>query len=472
MNIELWNNFSKRKNSTKTPATTGTVKTVVLKEETSIEKPTFIIAEPLTEWTYVKAFNKYYFVSDVVNLDGYRSEIVCDIDTLATYKSEILSYSAFVERASSSYDPYVNDPALSQSQLVVNDDTTSTSLSGFFGGSYGCFLVECLAKDMGVVLYATPTLEPYKFIFAPSAYTTQDKQQWIQSTISQSFDLDVYIGSVKWFPFDASDLGVALGSGHFPIGPVDLGVASGFNFTIYNVNQSDPNIGTHSVSINLPTTNNYNDFRDCNNQYTQYTMYLPGVGLVQVDASIIGYAIHNSKTLTMEIDVDLISGDITYILSFIDPILGGTRVARYSGNVSVDVPIGKSAVDTVKSAKMFAGSVGTGALRGGVWGAIGGALIGGVEAIYNHMTPDTSMVGGSGNKTELILHHSDILLGRKQFGAKDYPTSVAGRPLMQNVTLSSLSGYVKCGGASVPLNAHEEDMSIVNNYLNSGFYIE
>lgn len=472
MNIELWNNFSKRQNSTKVPATTGTVKSVLLKEETSIEKPTFIIAEPLTEWTYVKAFNKYYFVSDVVNIDGYRSEIICDIDTLATYKSDILSYNAFVERASSSYDPYINDPLLSQKQLIINDDTTATTLTGFFGGSYGCFLVECLAKDMGVVLYATQTLEPYKYILTPGAYSATDKQQWIQSTISQSFDLDVYIGSVKWFPFDASDIGTLLTSGHFPIGPVDLGLASGFSYNIYTVDQSNPLNSYTSVNVSLPTTGNFDDFRDCNNQYTQYTMYLPGVGMVQQDASIIGYAIHNSKTLVMDIEVDFVSGDVTYILHFTDPVLGGTRIARYSGNVSVDVPIGKSAVDTVKSAKMFAGSVSAGAVAGGWVGAIGGALVGGVEAIYNHLTPDTSMVGGSGNKTELILNHSDILLCRKQFGAKDYPTTVAGRPLMQNMTLSSLSGYVKCGNASVPLNAHEEDMNIVNNYLNSGFYIE
>ena len=121
---------------------------------------------------------------------------------------------------------------------------------------------------------------------------------------------------------------------------------------------------------------------------------------------------------------------------------------------------------------MFAGSVAAGAAAGGWMGAIGGALVGGVEAIYNHMTPDTSMVGGSGNKTELFYTHTYIALGRRQFGSKDYPTTVAGRPLMQNVQLSTLSGYVKCGNASVPIPGHEEDMAAVNNYLNSGFYIE
>ena len=479
MNIELWNNFSKKKNSTKQPATTGTVKTVVLKEETSIEKPTFILAEPLTEWTYVKAFNKYYFVSDVVNLDGYRSEIVCDIDTLATYKSDILSYTAFVERASSSYDVFINDPLLSQRQILLRETQNLTDVSSFFTNGAGCFLVECLAKDNGVVLYATNNLEPYKFIISPGAYTTQNISEWVQSTISQSFDLDVYIGSVKWFPFTASSLGTRMPTNSFPIGPVDLAYATeqsdpgSWTYNVYKVSQSYMSKHTDSIDIVLPSTNNFGDFRDCNNQYTQYNLYLPGIGVVNLDSSIIGYAINNNRTIMCEIDVDLVSGEITYIVRFRASNLGAsTIIGRYSGNVSVDVPIGKSAVDTVKSAKMFAGSVSAGAVAGGWVGAIGGAIVGGVEAIYNHMTPDTSMVGGAGNKTEIFHNMNYIVLGRKQYGAKDYPTTVAGRPLMQNIALSSLSGYVKCGGASVPLNAHEEDMNIVNNYLNSGFYIE
>ena len=478
MYIKVWNNFTKKRNSTRIP-TGGTDKNVVLKEETSIERPSFILEESVANWTYVQAFGRDYFVTDVINLDGYRSEITCDVDLLATYKNEILSYTAFVERASSMYDVFVNDPALSQKQLLLRETQNLTDVSSFFTNGSGCFLVECLAKDNGVVLYATNNLEPYKFILSPGAYTSANISEWVQSSISQSFDLDVYIGSVKWFPFTASSLGTLLPTNSFPIGPVDLAYATeisdpgSWTYSVYKVSQSYMSKHTDSINLVLPSTNNFNDFRDCNNQYTQYTLYLPGVGLINMDASIIGYAINNNRTIMVEIDVDLVSGEITYIIRFRAPNLGaGSIIGRYSGNVSVDVPIGKSAVDTVKSAKMFAGSVATGARVGGGWGAIGGALIGGIEAIYNHMTPDTSMVGGSGNKTEIFHHMNYLILGRKQYGSKEYPTQVAGRPLMQNVLLGNLSGYVKCGNASVPLNAQEVDMVAVNNFLNSGFYIE
>ena len=69
MNINVWSNFTKRRNSTAQP-TGGTQKTVYLKEQTSIEHPSFILAEPLANYNYVQAFGNYYFVTDVINLDA------------------------------------------------------------------------------------------------------------------------------------------------------------------------------------------------------------------------------------------------------------------------------------------------------------------------------------------------------------------------------------------------------------------
>ena len=475
MVIKVFTDFTKRKNSTRQPAG-GQDINCVLKEDTSILRPVFILNTPVANYTYVQAFRNYYFVSDVVNLDANRCEVHCTLDVLATYKADIAAYPAFVERSASMFDVFVNDTLLSQKQLLYSETRHSTSLSSFFSQT-GCFVAEVMAKDQGIVLYASSNLDPYKFILMPAGYTTADIQEWIQSTISQSFDLDVYIGSVKWFPFNASDLGSSLGD-HFPIGPVDIAAAvkaspdySGtWPYTVYKVPQIGPSSHkTTSVSLVLPTAGNFNDFRDCNNNYTQYNLYLPGVGMVNLDAAIVGYAINQNKTIYVDIWVDLISGEITYRLR-----LGAnaTNIGRYSGNISIDVPIGRSAVDVTKSAKMVAGSIGAGAAVGGVWGAIGGALVGGIEAIHNSLTPDTSMIGGAGNKAELANITGSIQLSRKQYGAKDFPQAVAGRPLMQNIVLGNLSGFVKCGSSSVPVNAPDQVRDEINSYLNNGFYME
>lgn len=474
MDIKLFNNFKKRKNSTLQP-TGGINKKVYLKEDTSLLTPAFILDEPIAPYDYAQAFGRFYFVTDVINLDANRCEVRCTLDPLATYKADILNYPAFVERAASMFDRFINDPLLSQKQLLLRETQNLTPLDNFYDTGAGCFLVECMAKNQGIVLYATNNLDPYKYILSPGVYTATDKTQWIQSTIAQSFDLDVYIGHVKWFPFSASNLGGTLLENTFPIGPVDIAAALGGDWsdTVYKINQTTAGTRHKAVTLTLPSTNNFGDFRDCNNQYTQYTLYLPGVGLVALDAAVIGYAINSGRTIQVDIYVDLVSGEVTYLLR-LQAAGGGASafIGRYSGNISVDVPIGKSAVDVTKSAKMLAGSIGAGAAAGGVWGAVGGALVGAVEAIHNHMTPDTSMIGGAGNKSELFYNRGNLVLGRKQFGAADFPTYIAGRPLMQNIVLGGLSGYVKCGSASVPLNAPDSVREEVNRFLNTGFYIE
>ena len=460
MVIKVWTSFTKRKNSTKQP-TGGTQKTVVLKEDTSILRPSFILAEPVTQYTYVEAFGNYYFVEDVVNLDGNRSEIICSMDLLATHKTTITSMNTFVERSASSYDVYINDPLLTAKQMLVGETAVTTAMPSFFGS--GCFITEVLAKNTGITLYVTPDLTVFQQILTPSCYTNQDVLDWIDSKIAQAFDLDVYVGSVKWVPFDASSVGTI--SSTFYVGPVNVGVPSGY--TVRRAYQDHTISSTKALS--LPTTWWFDDFRDCNSRFTQYTIYLPGVGIVDLDSAVVGYCIHNSVTINAQIYCDLVSGDISYLLTYGND---QGKLGRFTGNVSVNVPIGKSVADLGKSAGIFAGSVAAGAQVGGWVGAAIGSVVGAVEAIGNELTPQTTMIGGSGNKSELEHNRGYMTITRKQFGAKQYPTTEAGRPLYSNATLSTLSGYVKCGNASVPVNAPDSVRDAINSFLNSGFYIE
>ena len=72
--------------------------TVNLKEGTSIEKPTFLLRGDLFSCNYVQAFNHYYFVDDIKSVRNGLTEIDCSMDVLATFKTEIGSYNALIER--------------------------------------------------------------------------------------------------------------------------------------------------------------------------------------------------------------------------------------------------------------------------------------------------------------------------------------------------------------------------------------
>lgn len=472
MNINVWSSFTKRKNSTLQP-TGGTTVTAVLKEATSIERPSFILMTPIADYTYVEAFGHYYFVEDVINLDASRCEIICSMDVLASYKSDITAYTAFVERAASSYDSFLADPLLSAQQKISDVETASTAMS-YMGGS--SFILQALTKDEGMALYAASDLSPFAKIVDPSCYQASDITDWIDKKIAQAFDLDVYIGGVKWVPINPGNIGTQIQSGgKFYVGPVDLGVPVSPATVVYKTSQITDNRWT--VYPTLPSSGKYGDFRDASPRFVKYEMRLPGVGYVTLDPTVIGKIMNDTSLgLAVQMDIDFISGNAVYTIFMRTTTAGQPEnlrpFARFMGNISVDVPIGKAVADMGKSVGMLAGSIAAGAQVGGVAGAAVGAVVGAVEAIHNEMTPDVSMVGGSGNKSDIRLCAGAIVITAQRYSAKDYPTNVAGRPLMQNVQLSTLSGFVKCGNASVPVNAHASERDAINNFLNTGFYIE
>ena len=57
--------FSKRRNSTKQPATLSDQKTVQLKETTSVDHPTFILSGNNFSYNYCSWDNRYYFITDI-----------------------------------------------------------------------------------------------------------------------------------------------------------------------------------------------------------------------------------------------------------------------------------------------------------------------------------------------------------------------------------------------------------------------
>ena len=444
MVIKVFTDFTKRKNSTRQPAG-GQDINCVLKEDTSILRPVFILNTPIANYTYVQAFGKYYFVSDVVNLDASRCEVHCTLDVLASYKSDIAAYSAFVERSASYFDEYINDPLLSGRQLMIRDDHYITALTNFFDVT-GCYVVQVMNKNDGVILMAMDDPSPINKILMPATYTTTDI-------------------------FKASALS-NLTTNELAVGP--LGVNLG-GVTLHRVT-SDKTYKHMIAFLTLPTSGFFGDFRDTNDAFTQYTLSLPGVGFVPLNADFVGSCIKNGMQISIDIFIDLVSGDVTYDVSSYEAAQINYKgpFAQFKGNVSVDVPIGKSSGHPIRTATTYISG-----LAGGGGSAAAGNVVSGaatifssqLEAIGNNIRPQVSMMGGSGNKADM-RNHTTITLTRRQYGAKEYPTAVAGRPLMQNIYLGNLSGFIKCGGASVPVNAPDQVRDEINSYLNNGFYME
>lgn len=97
----------------------GTLSNVVLKDDTNLMSPTFILktSEKVynSNYVYCSFTGRYYYIESIDALKGGRVAINCTIDVLYTYKNEILNSSAWIERSddttdtSDNYDMLHND---------------------------------------------------------------------------------------------------------------------------------------------------------------------------------------------------------------------------------------------------------------------------------------------------------------------------------------------------------------------------
>lgn len=92
----------------------GLTMNCVLKEESSILKPTIIIeaaTPPITyNYMYIQELQRYYFIDDIVSKNNKIWEITGHVDVLQTFQNGILAQDAVIRRQQNKYNLYLNDP--------------------------------------------------------------------------------------------------------------------------------------------------------------------------------------------------------------------------------------------------------------------------------------------------------------------------------------------------------------------------
>lgn len=77
-----------------------------IKGALSVENPVLILQyksdiQSKVNYVYIPEYNRYYFVTDIINLTGGRYEIHCKVDVLMSFKDYILNLSCIVDKQSS-----------------------------------------------------------------------------------------------------------------------------------------------------------------------------------------------------------------------------------------------------------------------------------------------------------------------------------------------------------------------------------
>lgn len=442
--------FSKRKNSTARPSSGGISINVNLKNGTNVLNPAFLLTgdiEAYQLYNYAKWNDRYYFINNIQLERNNLLSISLSIDVLATYKSEIGNYTCFVERSASDYDIMLNDNYLSQ-RLTSAVSTTSLSSPLPRWSETGSFIVRTIgqasnASSIGITSYSMTSNQLYqvlRFLFTESNFDFL-----VDTSVKSFFNPFQYIVSVDWFPFNVIAFGTSVDT--VKLGWWDSGI---------NANIVDKTSLNFTIDVDLPESV-YSDFRRKSMYWTILKLNLPGAGVIYLNPY------ECSHTLSIFYAIDIATGE-TLIRVYNKN--SSYLICTASGKMSSSISIGQLQTNEVPNIKNALSGIGS-LLSGDIFGALNSV----VDTTINTAQP-TPCINGSAGNMGAILNNPRITISMNQYESKDFPLANCGRPLMQNVRIGSLTGYVKCGNASLNSEALDTVKDAINNYLNGGFYYE
>lgn len=113
MNIILYQNISEY-NAVNKSINELTKLTGTLREESSIIDPVITISDidnyvGSMNYAYIPEFNRYYFITNIESVRSNLWRVSFHVDVLYTYRKQIKSNSAIIERNENKYDLKLND---------------------------------------------------------------------------------------------------------------------------------------------------------------------------------------------------------------------------------------------------------------------------------------------------------------------------------------------------------------------------
>lgn len=465
--LKLWKNFSKRKNSTKQP--TGAPdysESVLLKDNTSLEQPVFVIASNEFVYNYAQYEGSYYYVDDIVSVKNNLIEVHCSKDVLATYKSAIQAGSAYVL-----YYTHTNTEIADKRLSVKASQTTQVATANFgFLGTSHCYVLTVIGQSEIAAFVLTQAQikelysQDYRDTFDASinaltpvtgtgfADTIADFVRWYTDFLKSAAGAFSYAGTIsenikscKIMPTTAGSIGGTPGVSIY-VGAINT-LVSGMRITSRTF--------TDTATVNIPWQ--ANDWRRLE-PYHEVFLYIPALGLISLSPSdLIG-----KTSLTVKVSMDVLSGDAIF------EVKADSHVVYYgTTNLATDYAIGSSQTAPSQISNALIGVLGaaTGNPAAAAAGVIGAA---------NSLKPNPMSIGSNAGGAILGVNANQIACYTVFHDTAVDPASqsaIAGTPYNGVMSLN-ISGYVQTAGASIDIPGFGNDKDIVNSYLNGGIYIE
>lgn len=455
-------NSSKRINSTALPSG-GYEESVVLKDGCSMLNPVFVLNTSVVNGNMIKWQNRYYWITDINWVRNNLAEISCICDVLASWRSDIMSTSAYVLYSTSVFNSMLTDTRL-MAEVDASIDTWIGDTMQIFD-TEGSYVVGVIGKPNAPSVSGMCTVYSLTASECSDLAVSFSEEGAMEQVLQQFGDAFNCLVFSRWIPI-----------------AVDTGPTSTISLASYNTGISGHQMkfryqtGTFQVPLNWVT----DDFRSVE-PYCMGYLFLPYVGVVTVELS----NIRSMDYLNVAVVVDKYTGDIVYNL-------GGMSnpLAVYSGNCAVDIPINsyqrdwkgvvQNGVSTLVStisnlvgggmAVASAGAMGATSMLGG----LGGELSSFANTAMSYFTFNTGSKGGfsGGCGSGLQLKPEFTMVSHASSQMPGNMANLNGRPCGRTLTMSTLSGYVQTSDFKVGGLATAYEKQKIEQYMKGGVFLE
>lgn len=457
--------FTKRENSTKVFGDTWLEFDCVLKERCSVINPIFELQTTTNlsaiNYARIDAFNRFYFVSVSYERDTVILTMTCDV--MATYKSQIGASSEYVLRAASDYDGDIIDtlyPTKADNSFVAgsaHDVFSDENISYVIGiinntttdkfGAVKYYLLDGaqLGRLMSYLLGQDVINDTGNLI---STLTTE-LQNGIVRALSNPTQFIVESYALPYTPDLSGSDTLTIG---WWITDITASIVAGGDF-YKQIDHFTLTLPSH------PQANSRGHYLSAA-PYTHYWLYLGPFGVYQLDAT---QAI-NAPNVELYVYGDPfgnVACDIVINSAVIDTLHASVKNNFPIAQVSIDaLGVAQGAIDFIAAGSKSADMENFGDLD---------KVATGILSAVKTLQPKVSRQGTQGS----FMHCFEMFVSYAEFfEVVDDDNTHRGRPLCQERTISSLSGYILVGDADISTAGTKEETQQIKNYMNSGFYYE
>ena len=465
MDVKFYNH-EKRINSTLLPTGRDSI-ACVLKDSCSIISPVLELktaTKPDYNYAYISDFGRYYYITEW-NYDKGIWSCSLSVDVLTSWKDAIKATKVQVLFSSSLYNMDVMDNRLASIGSYTRESTTADfvgTLSGQNTAPSGTFALNALSNTS---TWATGAATTYFMNYQQmQLFARELVSPDVWESLRQFFNnpMDGII-ECYYIPLDISQFISLTVDGAVQVGDYTFPTATAKKAVSTNLA-----LKSFTTSINIPW--HYSDFRRLS-PYTELSMFVPFCGAKPINPEMV----YNIDKLFIDYSVDIVTGNVQAIVYNKEEVL-----EEFSGNCKITLPVGQ----TQSRAENVIGATGGAitAIAGFASGNVALGATGVLSALSSVITPASVKTTGGMSGTVLgAILGNDLkrwqkfrlsATSRDTADAPDNMRATLGSALNKVNVLSKLTGYVQCYAASVKASATSGEITSINDYLNSGIYLE